>query len=317
MSRTVLLWMENAALYRDAATAAGIDANLDWQMLPPNDQPSADQLANTEMMLTWGAPPGLLAKMPKLRWIQTPNTGIANWLTRPDLRDDIQLSCGRGIHRVQMPENILGALFHLTKPYSRTLANQKASKWVRQQSIPLAGKTLGILGLGTIGMEVARKAAALEMRVIGTRYSKAPVPGADTVLGPEGTDEVLSRSDFVVLLLSDTPDTENIINATRLAKMKKTAWLLNFARGNLIVDADLIAAVKSQAIAGAVLDVFRVEPLPADHPFWTTEGIHVLPHIGGGHPEREKLVADVFAHNLRCYLEGKPQPGLVDRARGY
>jgi glyoxylate/hydroxypyruvate reductase len=317
MSRTVLLWMDNAALYRDAAVAAGISTPLDFQLLPTNSQPSAEQLANTEMMLTWGVPPGMLARMPRLRWIQTPNTGIANWLTRTDLREDIQLSCGRGIHRVQMPENILGALFHLTKPYTRTLANQREAKWVRQQSIPLAGKTLGVLGMGTIGMELARKAAELEMRVIGTRHSGAPVPHAEKVFRPEGTDEVLAQSDFVVLLLSDTPDTENIINATRLAKMKKSAWLLNFARGNLIVDEDLINAVKTRTIAGAMLDVFRVEPLPAEHPFWRTDGIHVLPHIGGGHPEREKLVAEIFANNLRCYLEGRPQPGLVDRKRGY
>jgi len=178
-------------------------------------------------------------------------------------------------------------------------------------------QTLGILGLGTIGQELAKKAAALEMRVIGTRHSARPVPHAEKVWGAQGTDEVLAQSDYVVVLLSDTPDTENLIDARRLALMKKSAWLINFARGNIIVDADLVAAVKGQTIAGAVLDVFRVEPLPPEHPFWTTEGIMVLPHIGGGHPDREKIVADMFVENLRRYLNGEPQPGLVDRARGY
>ncbi|MFM9969276.1 MAG: NAD(P)-dependent oxidoreductase, partial [Burkholderiales bacterium] len=103
----------------------------------------------------------------------------------------------------------------------------------------------------------------------------------------------------------------------RLAMMKKSAWLINFARGNIIVDEDLIAAVKSKTIAGAVLDVFRTEPLPAEHPFWTTEGIRVLSHLGGGHPDRERLVAEVFVENLRRYLNGEPQPGLVDRVKGY
>ena len=99
--------------------------------------------------------------------------------------------------------------------------------------------------------------------------------------------------------------------------MKSTAWLLNFARGSLIVDADLIAAVQSKTIAGAVLDVFREEPLPATHPFWKTEGILVLPHLGGGHPERSAAVAEIFASNARRFLAGEPLNAVVDRARGY
>ena len=99
--------------------------------------------------------------------------------------------------------------------------------------------------------------------------------------------------------------------------MKPTAWLLNFARGALIVDADLIAAVRSKTIAGAVLDVFREEPLPAIHPFWQTEGIQVLPHIGGGHPERSLAVADIFVENARRFLAGEPLNAVVDRAQGY
>src|SRR5918994_4319491 len=123
---------------------------------------------------------------------------------------------------------------------------------------------------------------------------------------------MLGVSDFVLVLLPSTRDTENFINKDRLRAMKPTAWLLNFGRGALIVDADLIAAVQSKAIAGAVLDVFREEPLPATHPFWKTEGIMVLPHLGGGHPQRGAAVADMFAENARRYLEGKPMNALVD-----
>jgi phosphoglycerate dehydrogenase-like enzyme len=131
------------------------------------------------------------------------------------------------------------------------------------------------------------------------------------------TDEVLGQSDFVVLLLPVTPDTENFVNAARLRAMKPSAWLLNFARGALIVDDDLIAAVKSKTIAGAVLDVFREVPLPASHPFWQTEGILVLPHIGGGHPDRSAAVAEIFAENAGRFLSGEPLTTAVDRARGY
>jgi phosphoglycerate dehydrogenase-like enzyme len=121
----------------------------------------------------------------------------------------------------------------------------------------------------------------------------------------------------VLLLLPATPETENFIDANRLAEMKPSAWLLNFGRGHLIADADLIAAVKGQTIAGAVLDVFRQEPLPAEHPFWGTDGIIVLPHIGGGHPTRDKIVARLFVDNLGRFLDGQQLKEVVDRAAGY
>ena len=128
---------------------------------------------------------------------------------------------------------------------------------------------------------------------------------------------MLAQSDYVVLLLPATPETDNFMNSQRLARMKKTAWLLNFGRGHLIKDDDLIAAVKAGTIAGAVLDVFRQEPLPAEHPFWATENIMVLPHIGGPHPQRDRIVARLFVENLRRFLDGEPLKEVVDRARGY
>jgi phosphoglycerate dehydrogenase-like enzyme len=155
------------------------------------------------------------------------------------------------------------------------------------------------------------------MRVIGTRRGGAPLPGLAEVFPPDQTDNVLAQSDFLVLLLPATPATENFINAERLAQMKPGAWLLNFGRGHLIADADLIAAVRAKRIAGAVLDVFRQEPLPAEHPFWTTEGILVLPHIGGGHPTRDATVARLFVENLGRLLDGRPLKEVVDRAAGY
>jgi phosphoglycerate dehydrogenase-like enzyme len=118
-------------------------------------------------------------------------------------------------------------------------------------------------------------------------------------------------------LLPATPDTDNLINAQRLAKMKPGAWLLNFGRGHLIKDDDLIAATKAKKIAGAVLDVFRQEPLPAEHPFWSAEGIVVLPHIGGPHPQRDRFVARLFVDNLGRFLDGAPLKEIVDRAAGY
>ncbi|HEY9549275.1 MAG TPA: NAD(P)-dependent oxidoreductase, partial [Kiloniellaceae bacterium] len=131
------------------------------------------------------------------------------------------------------------------------------------------------------------------------------------------TDEVLAQSDFVLLLLPATRETDGFINAGRLAVMKPTAWLLNFGRGHLVDDDDLIAAVQAKTIAGAVLDVFRQEPLPAEHPFWETQGIVVLPHIGGPHPERDRIVARLFVENLSRFLDGEELKEMVDRTAGY
>ena len=313
----LLLWTDAPGPYAEAIGGAGLAGRVAVEALARKDRPSDAQLAETQAMLAWGAPPGLLPRMPKLRWVQALTAGVEGWLALPDLPEGLMLTCARGTHRDSMPENILGALFHLTKPYAAIVEDQKRRRWTRRVPEPLNGKTLGVLGLGAIGQEVARLAAALGMRVLGTRRGGAPLPGLAEVLPPERTAELLAQSDFVLPLLPATPETENLMDARRLGRMKPDAWLLNFGRGQLVVDEDLVGAVRDRAIAGAVLDVFRQEPLPSDHPFWTTEGIVVLPHIGGLHPRRDEIVARLFADNLGRFLDGRPLKQVVDRAAGY
>lgn len=313
----VLLWIPEAGPYRQALERAGLERRVELVHVPPTETPAPELLARTEAMLAYRSGPGVLARMPALRWIQALTAGVEGWLGLPDLPERLVLTCARGTHRVQMPENILGALFHLTKPYAGIALDQKDRRWRRRVSQTLAGTTLGILGLGVIGQELARKAQALEMRVIGTRRRPAPIPHVDHVYGPEGTDEVLAAADWVLLLLPVTPETRGFMNAARLKRMKPSAYLLNFGRGELVADDDLIQAVTARTIAGAVLDVFTTEPLPAEHPFWTTEGVLVLPHIGGLHPGRDHIVAGLFVDNLERFLAGQPLRETVDRARGY
>jgi phosphoglycerate dehydrogenase-like enzyme len=313
----VLLWTDSTAAYLDAVNAAGLADRVSIETLTRKEKPSDDQLARTEAIMCPGMPAGLLPKFQKLRWAQAMSAGVEGWLALPDLPPALTLTCARGTHRESMPENIIGSIFYVSKPYAAAVAEQKNAKWVHRVAQPLNGKTLGILGIGEIGAEVARMAAAFGMRVIGTKRRVGPVPHVEQVLGADRTDEVLAQSDFVLLLLPATPETENLINAERLAKMKPDAWLLNFGRGHLINDADLIAAVKAKTIAGALLDVFRQEPLSSDHPFWGTEGIIVLPHIGGPHPQRDRIVAKLFVDNLGRFLDGKPLTQIVDRAAGY
>ena len=313
----ILLWTDAPAAYLDAIGAAGLAGRVQVDTLARKERPSPEKMAATEALMAVGAPAGLLPAMPRLRWIQSMTAGVEGWLALPDLPAGVALTCARGTHKESMPENIVGALFYVAKPYAAAAANQKQGRWVHTVAQPLNGKTLGILGLGAIGQEVARIADALGMRVIGTRRRPEPMPHVAEVLPADRTTEVLAQSDFVLLLLPATPETDRIIDAARLATMKPTAWLLNFGRGHLIDDSDLVAAVKAGTIAGAVLDVFRQEPLPADHPFWATEGILVLPHIGGPHPERDRIVARLFVENLRRFLDGEPLMEVVDRAAGY
>ena len=313
----ILLWTDSTSPYLDAIKAAGLADRVAVDTLPRGQKPSAEQMARTEALMAMGAPPGLLSAMPKLRWAQAMTAGVEGWLALPDLPVSLTLTCARGTHRESMPENIIGALLYVAKPYAAAVENQKHSKWVHSVAQPLTGKTLGILGLGAIGQEVARIAVALGMRVIGTRRRPEPMTNVAEVLPPDRTPKVLAESDFLLLLLPVTPETDNFINAGRLGMMKPTAWLLNFGRGHLIKDEDLIDAVKAKKIAGAVLDVYRQEPLPSDHPFWTTAGIIVLPHIGGPHPQRDKIVARLFVDNLGRFLDGKPLKQVVDRRAGY
>jgi glyoxylate/hydroxypyruvate reductase len=268
-------------------------------------------------LLAWRPPARLRAQAPRLRWIHALTAGVEQWLASAELPEDAVLTCSRGIHRLSMPEHILAALFLAQKQLAGIVLDQRERRWRRRVNDTLAGKTLGVLGVGTIGAEVAHKATALEMRVIGTRQGGAGVPEVERVYGPDGLGEVLGQSDYVLLLLPSTPHTRGIINARTLALMKPTAWLVNFARGDLVVEADLVEAVAARRIAGAVLDVFVEEPLPPTSPLWTTEGIVVFPHVGGLHPQRDQAVAALWVENLKRFSANGPLLHTVNPARGY
>jgi phosphoglycerate dehydrogenase-like enzyme len=313
----LLLWNQSPTPYLEAIKAAGLSDRVVIHTLALGAKPSADQMEQTEVLMAYTVPPGVLGAMPKLRWAQAMTAGVEGWLALPDLPPTLLLTCARGTHEESMPENIIGALLYVAKPYAAAVENQKRGKWVRTVPEPLTGKTLGILGVGVIGQRVAHIAAALGMRVIGTRRRPEPVANVQSVLPTERTDELLAQSDFVLLLMPATRETENFMNADRLRRMRASAWLLNFGRGQLVNDGDLVAAVTEKRIAGAVLDVYREEPLPAEHPFWTTDGIIVLPHLGGPHPQRDKFVARLFVDNLARFLDSKPLREVVDRKLGY
>jgi glyoxylate/hydroxypyruvate reductase len=315
-ARSVLLWLDKPDAYLRAAESAGLTRRFSLDVAPLASDPPDDMLGAAEALLAWRPPARLAARAPRLSWIQSLTGGIDQWLV-PDYPEAAVLTCARGSHRLSMPEHILAGLFLLTKSLAPIVLDQRERRWTRRVNPTLAGRTLGILGLGAIGAEVARKAAALEMRVIGTKRDGADVPHVERVYRPTETDAVLAQADYVLLLLPSTPETRGVINARSLKRMKRSAYLLNFGRGDLLVEDDLADAVRSGVIAGAVLDVFVKEPLPVESPLWTTEGITIFPHVGGLHPDRDDAVAALWVDNLRRFADGQPLREVVDRGRGY
>ena len=312
----MLLWLDKADAYLRAAEAARLTTQFSFDVAPLASDPPDDMLGRADALLAWRPPARLAERAPRLTWIQSLTGGIDQWLV-PEYPERAVLTCARGSHRLSMPEHILAALFLVTKSLAPIVLDQRERRWTRRVNPTLAGRTLGILGLGAIGTELARKAAALEMDVVGTKRDGAAVPHVSRVYRPPETDVVLGQADYVVLLLPSTRETRGLIDARSLKRMKRTAFLLNFGRGDLVIEEDLAAAVRAGVIAGAVLDVFVKEPLPVDSPLWTTEGITIFPHVGGLHPGRDDIVAELWVDNLRRFAAGQPLREVVDRRRGY
>jgi phosphoglycerate dehydrogenase-like enzyme len=179
----------------------------------------------------------------------------------------------------------------------------------------LGGTTMAIVGLGDIGREIARTARAVGMRVIGVSRSGRKLPEAHRVYRVSALARVLGEADWVVVVVPLTADTQGLIGEAELAAMRASAWLINVARGAVVDETALVAALRTRRIAGAVLDVFATEPLPADHPLWNLDNVVVTPHISG--PSIPEEIAPVFGDNLRRFLAGRPLQNIVDRRRGY
>lgn len=205
------------------------------------------------------------------------------------------------------------------KRLHRAVRNQTAHRWDRAGTIgdELHGKTLGILGLGAIGRALAARAAAFGMRVVGTKRTPQDVPHVERVYPPEGTDEVLRQADYVAIVLPLTAATRGLIDGRALRLMKASAVLINVGRGAIVDEPALIDALQARRIAGAGLDVFEREPLPADSPLYDMEHVIITPHVSGASPAYYDRAIPLFCDNLRRFLAGQSLANVVDPARGY
>jgi phosphoglycerate dehydrogenase-like enzyme len=234
----------------------------------------------------------------------------------PELPARVVLTRAPGVFGPWMAEYVLAWILRVTQRTSDYLAAQRQRRWI-EHDVPerLAGKTLAIVGLGDIGRTIARHARLLGMRVIGVSRSGRPVAGIDRVLRPASLHRALADADFVVLTVPLTRETRGLIGARELAAMRPTAWLLNIARGPVMDETALIAALRDQRIRGAVLDVFAEEPLPPEHPLWTLPNAVITPHVAG--PSTPDELTPIFNENLARWIEGRPLRHVVDRTRGY
>lgn len=267
-----------------------------------------------EVLYTWGFPVGLLPAARRLRWIQVMGAGVNAFLDAP-FPPKVVLTRAEGVFGPWMAEYTLGWLLWSTQRIEMFRAAQRLRQWEPLMPALLRGKTLGVVGLGSIGRAIARVARAFSMRVIGIRRSGRPVAEAERVYRREGLRELLAASDYIVLVAPLTPETRGMIGEAEFRVMRPNAWLVNIGRGGLVQEDALLRALQERWIGGAVLDVFSDEPLPEVHPLWTLQNVVVTPHVSGPNDPHE--IASVFNDNLRRFLAGRPLRGKVDIKRGY
>lgn len=244
-----------------------------------------------------------------VRWLQVGGSGYEHVLGWDRARLTVT-NCA-GVLAPFLAETVIGALVAMNSNLVRYHAQQAERLWQQHFFQPLAGKTLLIVGVGAIGSEVARRAGALGMKVIGFRRSAAPVEGVDDLRRPEELRDSLGEADAVTLHLRLTPETEGLFDTAMFAAMKRGALFLNTARGGHVVEADLIAALDSGHLAGAYLDVFATEPLPPESPLWSTPNLLISPHVADGVADWEARFAALFAENLENWRAGRPLRKVV------
>lgn len=283
-------------------------------------------LQSTEVLLCNPVmPPDLLDRAPNLRWIQLSSAGIDRLVESPLARSDVTLTTASGIHAATISEYVIGAMIALAKGFPAAMRAKAEARWSPFWPDVLEGKTIGIVGAGNIGSRVGRVARAMGMRAIGSRRSaerrmtgrEAVATDLDEVVPSMDLDYILSESDYVVIATPLTAETSGMIGAAQIDAMKPTASIINIARGAVIDEPALIAALKDGRIAGAVLDVFSQEPLPPESELWNLDNVIMTPHISGGMPDYMDRVVALFADNLRRYLTGEPLLNVFDPDRGY
>jgi phosphoglycerate dehydrogenase-like enzyme len=310
----VLAWLPDGMLAR----LAGEFTELEW--IDARDA-AAFEPAWPRAVITYGVPPvARLAEAPGLRWIQLISAGVPQDLCPPARERGLTVTNLAGLYGTSIPEHALALMTLLTRNLHTVLRNQQQRHWdrdVMQTMSDLHGRTLAVVGLGSIGRGIARLARAFGMRVLGCRRTDRLTPFVDRVYPCRELRAMLAEADFVAVAAPLTRHTEGMLGPAEFQAMKRGAIYVNVSRGAVAQEAALLAALRSGQVAAAGLDVFAVEPLPADHPFWTMPQVVVSPHYSGETVNQSALPAERFARNLRAWLGGRELEGLVNLEWGY
>jgi len=272
--------------------------------------------ADIEVALAWKPPSGLIASFPNVRLIVSLGMGVDHLLA------DDRLPPGVPIVRImddglvgQMSEYAIYWALRHHRDIDKYAASQRARQWKPQDFVDTIHRRIGILGLGTIGQDTAAKFAALGFPTAGWSRTQKTLPGIKTFHGSDGLAQVLAQSDILIDVLPLTRDTRGLLDAKAFAMLPKGAYFINMARGGHVVDEALLAALDSGHLAGATLDVFNVEPLPADHAYWSHPKVHVTPHIAGA--TNPRTASPGVIENIRRLRAGQPLIHTIDPAAGY
>lgn len=280
-----------------------------------------------DVVCSFFPPADTLTLAPNLRWLALPSAGadrvVREGLVQPG---GPVVTTSSGMHAAPIGEFALSLMLMWVRHWPEMIDLQRAATWPSHEGREalagheLSGSTLGIIGLGAIGRYIARLGRAFGMRIVATRRSAAPGdsdPDADTLVPPGHLADLLAASDFVVVSVPATAETRHIIGADELRQMRGNAFLINISRGSTVDEATLIAALTDGTIAGAGLDVFETEPLPADSPLWRLPNVIISPHVAGDTDQYSRRFTDLFLDNLARYRSGEPLRNVVDPARGY
>jgi phosphoglycerate dehydrogenase-like enzyme len=283
-------------------------------------------LRDCEILFAFALRPEQFRLAQSLRWIHAPTAAVHQLLFPELVSSDVVLTNAREVHGPVVAEHVIALMFALAKKIPQAIRLQQNHSWGKSaiwndgaRPREIAGATLGLIGLGGIGRTVARLASALGMRVIVAQEhpEKERPQGVDAVYGSAQINELLSQSDFVVVAAPLTEATRGLINKDRLAAMRRDAYLINVGRGPLVDEAALAHALRNRHIAGAALDVFDQEPLPAESPLWDLENLLITPHTGSLTEKLWPRHYAVFSENLRRYLVREPVLFAVDKQKGY
>jgi D-2-hydroxyacid dehydrogenase (NADP+) len=263
-------------------------------------------IGKADILITFGAHMAdhVLEKGARLKWIQALGTGVDGICDRPALGGGVIVTNLHGLHGDSMSESALLSMLALARGLPRNLRNQARHAWERFTVKLLSGKTVGILGVGAIAKDLAPRCKALGMRVVGITSTKRELPGFDRMFARDELMTAVRDLDFLILLTPYSAETRGIVDAKVLKAMKPESILVNLARGGIVDEPALLEALQQGRIAGAALDVFATEPLPADHPFWDMPNVIVTPHLGGFHDEYAEKALPIVEENLTKFLAG-------------